>query len=68
MNRNFSSILAAPRLAVSPLALALTLTLTLTLTLVSCSQPKYVSDYDYRKAREAYDAEDYDEAMSLLDK
>lgn len=66
MNRNFSSILAAPRLAVSPLALALTLTLTL--TLVSCSQPKYVSDYDYRKAREAYEAEDYDEAMSLLDK
>lgn len=66
MNRNFSSILAAPLLAVSPLALALTLTLTL--TLVSCSQPKYVSDYDFRKAREAYDAEDYDEAMSLLDK
>ena len=66
MNRNFSSILAAPLLAVSPLALALTLTLTL--TLVSCSQPKYVSDYDYRKAREAYEAEDYDEAMSLLDK
>ena len=66
MNRNFSSILAAPLLAVSPLALALTLTLTL--TLVSCSQPKYVSDYDYRKAREAYEAEDYDEALSLLDK
>ena len=42
-------------------------TLLVTLTLSSC-QPKYVSDYDYRKAEEAYQNDDYDEAMSLVEK
>lgn len=36
--------------------------------LSSCSRPKYVSDYDYRKADEAYHNDDYDEAMSLVEK
>ena len=36
-------------------------------SLVSC-RPKYVSDYDYRKAEEAYQNDDYDEAMSLVEK
>ena len=35
---------------------------------VSCSRPKYVSDYDYRKADEAYHNDDFDEAMSLVEK
>ncbi len=35
---------------------------------MSSCQPKYVSDYDYRKAREAYEDDYYDEALSLLDK
>ena len=37
------------------------------MALSSC-QPKYVSDYDYRKAEEAYQNDDYDEAMSLVEK
>lgn len=36
--------------------------------LASCTRPKYVSDYDYRKAEEAYQNDDYDEAMDLVEK
>ena len=42
-------------------------TLLAAMSLVSC-QPKYVSDYDYRKADEAYHNDDYDEAMRLVEK
>lgn len=37
------------------------------MSLASC-QPKYVSDYDYRKADEAYHNDDNDEAMRLVEK
>ena len=37
------------------------------MSLASC-QPKYVSDYDYLKADEAYQNDDYDEAMRLVEK
>ena len=36
--------------------------------LSSCNHPKYVSDYDLRKAEEAYGNDDYDEALSLVEK
>ena len=36
------------------------------MSLVSC-QPKYVSDYDFRKAQDAYWNDDYDEAMDLVE-
>ncbi len=42
-------------------------TLLAAMSLVSC-QPKYVSDYDYRKADEAYHNDDYEEAMRLVEK
>ena len=49
------------------LNLFITSALLAALTLSSC-QPKYVSDYDYRKAEEAYQNDDYDEAMNLVEK
>ena len=42
-------------------------TLLAAMSLASC-QPKYVSDYDYRKADEAYQNDDYDEAMRWVEK
>lgn len=37
-------------------------------SLASCAHPNYVSDYDYRKAEEAYENKDYGEALRLVNK
>ena len=49
-------------------ALTVTAIMLAVMSLISCNHPKYVSDYDYRKAEEAYQNNDYDEAMSLVEK
>ena len=48
--------------------LTITAVMLAVMSLISCNHPKYVSDYDYRKAEEAYQNNDYDEAMSLVEK
>ena len=53
-----------PQISHLPQALLLLLS---ALLLTSC-HPKYHSDYDYRKAEEAYQNDDYDEAMGLVEK
>ena len=55
MNRSFSPLFYFVAVLLAAMSLA------------SC-QPKYVSDYDYRKADEAYLNDDYDEAMRLVEK
>lgn len=38
------------------------------MAIVSCGRTTFVSDYEYRQAREAYDDDDYDHALDLIEK